>query len=164
VAGAKDVAIEFHSLSKTFNMTGWRVGFAVGSAPLVGALAQVKSNTDSGIFTAIQWAAKTALDEYATITPPIRAMYKERRDAFIPALRKAGLDAPIAGATFYVWVPCPRGHTSTDFCAKVLDEANVVTTPGIGFGASAEGFIRATLTVKTERLVEAAERIGRLGL
>jgi LL-diaminopimelate aminotransferase len=162
IPGAREVAIEFHSLSKTFNMTGWRVGFAVGGAPLVGALGQVKSNTDSGIFTAIQWAAKTALDEYDAITPPIRAMYKERRDAFIPALRRAGLDAPTPGATFYVWVPCPPGQSSTDFCARVLEEADVVTTPGIGFGASAEGFIRATLTVGTNRLVEAAERIGRL--
>ncbi|MBX6314475.1 MAG: LL-diaminopimelate aminotransferase [Isosphaeraceae bacterium] len=164
VPGAKEVAIEFHSLSKTFNMTGWRVGFAVGGAPLVAALGQVKANTDSGIFTAIQWAAKTALDEYATLTPPIRALYKERRDAFVPALRRVGLDAPMPGATFYVWIPCPAGYRSTDFCARLLDEADVVTTPGIGFGQTAEGFVRATLTVETPRLLEAAERIGRLKL
>lgn len=162
VPGARDVAIEFHSLSKTFNMTGWRVGFAVGAAPIVGALAQVKSNTDSGIFTAIQWAAKTALDEYDELTTPIRAMYKERRDAFIPALRHVGLDAPYAEATFYVWIPCPSGYRSTDFCTRLLEEADVVTTPGIGFGSTAEGFIRATLTVETPRLLEAAARIGRL--
>ena len=164
VDGAKDVAVEFHSLSKTFNMTGWRVGFAAGAAPLVAALGQVKSNTDSGIFTAIQFAAKTALDEYDTITPPIRALYKERRDAFIPALRKLGWDVPTPSAGFYVWIPCPAGYTSTELCARILDEASVVTTPGLGFGRSADGFIRATLTVETPRLIEAAERIGRLKL
>ena len=162
VDGAKDVAVEFHSLSKTFNMTGWRVGFAAGASPLVSALGQVKSNTDSGIFTAIQFAAKTALDEYDTITPPIRALYKERRDAFIPALRKLGWDVPTPTAGFYVWIPCPAGYTSSELCARILDEASVVTTPGLGFGRSADGFIRATLTVETPRLIEAAERIGRL--
>src|SRR5262249_42987610 len=90
VAGAKEVAIEFHSLSKTFNMSGWRVGFAIGGAPIVAALGQVKSNCDSGIFTAIQWAAKTALEEYENLAPPIRALYRERRDAFVGALRKIG--------------------------------------------------------------------------
>ena len=160
--GAKDHVIEFHSLSKTFNMTGWRVGFAIGAAPIVGALGQVKSNTDSGIFTAVQMAAKTALDEYEAITPPLRAMYKERRDAFIAAFKKIGWDVPAPSATFYIWIPCPKGYSSTDTCAKLLDEAAVVTTPGIGFGKSAEGYIRATLTVDTARLVEAVERIGKL--
>ena len=123
VAGAKDVAIEFHSLSKTFNMTGWRVGFAIGGAPLIAALGQVKANTDSGIFTAIQFAAKTALDDYDELTPPIRALYKERRDAFVGALRKLGWDVPTPEATFYVWIPCPKGYTSTELCSRLLDEA-----------------------------------------
>lgn len=160
--GAKSRVVEFHSLSKTFNMTGWRVGFAIGSAPIVGALGQLKSNTDSGIFTAIQFAAKTALDEYETITPPLRAMYKERRDRFVEAFRKIGWEVPSPGATFYMWIPTPKGYTSTETCAKLLDEAAVVTTPGLGFGQTAEGFIRATLTVDTPRLVEAVERIGKL--
>jgi len=160
--GAKDHVVEFHSLSKTFNMTGWRVGFAIGAAPIVGALGQVKSNTDSGIFTAVQMAAKTALDGYETITPPLRAMYKERRDSFIAAFKKIGWDVPAPNATFYMWIPCPKGYTSTETCAKLLDEAAVVTTPGVGFGKSAEGYIRATLTVDTPRLVEAVERIGKL--
>ncbi len=160
--GAKDHVVEFHSLSKTFNMTGWRVGFAIGGAPMVGALGQVKANTDSGIFTAIQLAAKTALDEYDAITPPLRSMYRERRDAFVSAFRKIGWTVPSPAATFYMWIPCPKGYTSTDTCAKLLDEAAVVTTPGVGFGKSAEGFIRATLTVPTPRLVEAVERIGKL--
>jgi LL-diaminopimelate aminotransferase len=164
VPGAKDVAIEFHSLSKTFNMTGWRVGFAIGGAPLISALGQVKANTDSGIFTAIQFAAKTALDDYATLTPPIRALYKERRDAFVSGMRKIGWDVPTPEATFYVWMPCPKGFTSTELCARLLDEADVVTTPGLGFGRTADGYIRAALTVETPRLIEAVDRIGRLKL
>jgi LL-diaminopimelate aminotransferase len=162
IPGAKDVAIEFHSLSKTFNMTGWRVGFAIGGAPLIAALGQVKANTDSGVFTAIQFAGMTALDEYYKLAPPIRALYKERRDAFVEALRQIGWDVPTPGATFYVWMPCPAGYTSAQLCTRLLDEADVVTTPGIGFGRTADGYIRAELTVETPRLLEAVERIGKL--
>lgn len=162
IPGAKEVAIEFHSLSKTFNMTGWRVGFAIGGAAIIAALGQVKANTDSGIFTAIQFAAKTALDHYDELIPPIRALYRERRDAFVGGLRDLGWDAPLPEATFYVWIPCPKGVSSTDLCGRLLDEADVVTTPGIGFGPAAEGFIRAALTVETPRLVEAVARIGKL--
>ncbi len=164
VPGAKDHAVEFHSLSKTFNMTGWRVGFAIGGAPLIAALGQVKANTDSGIFTAIQFAAKTALDEYDTLTPPIRALYKERRDAFVSAMKSIGWEVPTPEATFYVWIPCPKGYTSTELCSRILDEADVVTTPGLGFGRTADGFIRAALTVDTPRLLQAVERIGKLKL
>lgn len=164
VPGAKDVAVEFHSLSKTFNMTGWRVGFAIGGEPMISALKQVKANTDSGIFTAVQFAAKTALDQYGELTPPIRALYKERRDAFVTALRGLGWDVPSPEATFYVWIPCPKGYSSTDLCARLLDEANVVTTPGVGFGRTADGYIRVALTVETPRLLEAVDRIGKLAL
>jgi LL-diaminopimelate aminotransferase len=164
VPSAKDHAVEFHSLSKTFNMTGWRVGFAIGGAPLIAALGQVKANTDSGIFTAIQFAAKTALDEYDTLTPPIRALYKERRDAFVGALKGIGWDVTPPQATFYVWIPCPKGYTSTELCGRILDEADVVTTPGLGFGRTADGYIRAALTVDTPRLLQAVERIGKLNL
>jgi LL-diaminopimelate aminotransferase len=164
VPGARAVAIEFHSLSKTFNMTGWRVGFAIGAAPMIASLGQVKANTDSGIFTAIQHAAKTALDAYETLTPPIRALYKDRRDAFVAGLRKLGWEVPPPSATFYVWIPCPKGYTSTELCSRLLDEADVVTTPGLGFGRTADGFIRAALTVETPRLVEAVDRIGKLKL
>jgi len=164
VPGARDHAVEFHSLSKTFNMTGWRVGFAIGGAPLIAALGQVKANTDSGIFTAIQFAAKTALDEYDFLTPPIRALYRERRDAFVSGLQKIGWDVPRADATFYVWIPCPKGYTSTGLCARILDEADVVTTPGLGFGRAADGYIRAALTVDTPRLLQAVERIGKLAV
>jgi LL-diaminopimelate aminotransferase len=164
IKGAKDVAVEFHSLSKTFNMTGWRVGFAIGGAPLIAALGQVKANCDSGIFTAIQHAAKTALDEYDTLTPPIRALYKERRDAFVGAMKKIGWEVPSPDANFYVWIPCPDGSTSTVLCSRLLEEADLVLTPGLGFGRSADGFIRAALTVETPRLLEAVERIGKLKL
>jgi LL-diaminopimelate aminotransferase len=164
VPGAKDVSIEFHSLSKTFNMTGWRIGFAVGGAPLIAALGQIKANTDSGVFTAIQFAGKTALDDYRFLTAPIRALYKERRDAFLDALGRIGWKVPVPKATFYVWIPCPKGYTSAELCTRLLDEADVVTTPGIGFGQTADGYIRATLTVETPRLIEAAERIGKLKL
>jgi len=164
IPGAKDVAVEFHSLSKTFNMTGWRVGFAIGGAPLIAALGQVKANCDSGIFTAIQFAGKTALDEYETLTPPIRALYKERRDAFVAGLRKIGWEVPTPTATFYVWIPCPAGYTSSELCTRLLDEADVVTTPGLGFGRTADQYIRAALTVETPRLLEAVERIGKLKL
>jgi LL-diaminopimelate aminotransferase len=164
IPGGKDVAVEFHSLSKTFNMTGWRVGFAVGGAPMIAALAQVKANTDSGIFTAIQWAGKTALEQYETLTPPIRALYKERRDAFVGGLKKIGWNAPSPEATFYMWIPCPANYTSTELCSRLLEEADVVTTPGLGFGKSADGYIRAALTVETPRLLEAIDRIGKLKL
>jgi LL-diaminopimelate aminotransferase len=164
VPGAKDVAIEFHSLSKTFNMTGWRVGFAIGSASMIAALGQIKANMDSGVFTAIQFAAKSALDDYGNLTPPIRALYKERRDAFLAALKRIGWNVPTPQATFYVWIPCPAGYTSAALCTRLLDEADVVTTPGIGFGRTADGYIRAALTVETPRLVEAVERIGKLKL
>ncbi|WZO96746.1 LL-diaminopimelate aminotransferase [Isosphaeraceae bacterium EP7] len=164
IPGAKEHVIEFHSLSKTFNMTGWRVGFAIGAAPLIAALGQVKANTDSGIFTAIQFAAKTALDEYDTIVPPLRAVYRERRDAFVAGLKKLGWDVPTPEATFYVWIPCPAGYTSTTLCARLLEEADVVTTPGLGFGRTADQFIRAALTVETPRLLEAVDRIGKLKL
>lgn len=164
IPGARDVAIEFHSLSKTFNMTGWRVGFAVGGAPLVAALGQVKANSDSGIFTAIQMAARTALDEYETLTPPLRAMYQKRRDVFVNGLRSLGWNVPTPPATFYVWIPTPKGISSIDLCGRLLEEVDVVTTPGVGFGPSGEGYIRAALTVNEDRLREAVARIGKLTL
>ncbi len=162
VEGASDVAVEFHSLSKTFNMTGWRVGFVIGAAPIVSALAQVKANVDSGIFTAVQYAAKTAIEGYDELTPPIRDLYRQRRDAFVEGIRAAGFDVQSPKATFYVWIPCPAGLDSATFCAKLLDEADLVTTPGIGFGAEADRFVRVALTVETPRLLVAVERFKRL--
>jgi LL-diaminopimelate aminotransferase len=164
IPGAKDIAIEFHSLSKTFNMTGWRVGFAIGAAPIIAALGQVKANVDSGIFTAIQMAGKTALDLYDDLTPPIRDLYRERRDAFVGGLRKLGWEVPSPSATFYVWIPCPKGLTSLELSALLLEKADLVTTPGVGFGPAAEGYVRVALTVETPRLLEAIDRIARLAL
>ena len=164
VPGAKDVAIEFHSLSKTFNMTGWRVGFAIGGAPMIAALGQIKANIDSGIFTAIQFAGKTALDDYENLTPPIRALYKERRDAFWRRCRRSAGTSRLPRPPFTSGSPAPRATRRPSCAAALLDEADVVTTPGIGFGRTADGYIRAALTVETPRLLEAVERIGKLKL
>jgi LL-diaminopimelate aminotransferase len=143
-------------------MTGWRLGFAVGGAPIVAALGQVKANCDSGIFTAIQFAGITALEQYDDLTQPIRALYKDRRDALVNGLRSIGWNVPTPPATFYVWIPCPGGFTSTQLCTKLLDEADIVTTPGIGFGSTADGYIRMALTVETPRIKEAMARIAKL--
>ncbi len=164
IPGAKEVAIELHSFSKTFNMTGWRLGFAVGGAAIVAALGQVKANCDSGIFTAIQFAGITALEQYDELTPPIRDLYCQRRDALVGGLRSIGWEVPSPRATFYVWIPCPAGYTSTELCTRLLDEASIVTTPGIGFGQTADGYIRMALTVETPRIDEAVARIGKLRL
>jgi len=164
VDGAKEVAIEFHSLSKTFNMTGWRIGMAVGCAELVGTLAQVKSNVDSGVFQPVQEAAILALEHAEEFLGPIREVYQERRDTVVDGLRHAGFELPAPKATFYVWLPVPGGWTSTDFTARLLDEAGIVTTPGNGFGDPGEGFIRMTLCSPAERLKEAVERLRQVSL
>ncbi len=160
VDGARDVAIEFHSLSKTFCMTGWRIGFAVGKKELVQGLAKVKSNIDSGVFTAIQYAGAYALDNLEKIVPPLRAFFKERRDYLAKALQELGFELKIPQATFYLWVKVPKGFTSTDFCRKLLEELDLVVTPGNGFGASGEGYFRIALTVGVDTLKRAVERLS----
>lgn len=164
VEGAREVGMEFHSLSKTFNMTGWRIGMAVGNPELVSGLAQVKSNVDSGVFQAVQEAAIEALRLGDEIVAPARKIYQERRDILVPGLRNVGLDCETPQATFYVWVSVPKGLTSAEFTAKLLDEAAVIATPGNGFGAPGEGYIRFTLCVDKERLKEVTERIQRVKL
>jgi len=164
VEGAKEVGIEFHSLSKTFNMTGWRIGMAVGNKDLVGGLAQVKSNVDSGIFQAIQEAAIEALRLGDEIVEPSRNLYQERRDLLVSGLWRAGFECEKPRATFYVWVCVPRGLSSAELTTKLLDEAGVVTTPGNGFGEAGEGYVRFTLCVDKERLTEVTERIRRVKL
>ena len=160
VPGARDVAIEFHSFSKTFNMTGWRLGWACGNAELVAALRQMKSNLDSGVFTAIQRAGVAALEGYdRPELAELRRMYRERRDALVAGLRKAGLRANVPEATFYVWVKCPRGLSSLDLTARLLEQCDIVVTPGVGFGKSGEGYIRFALTVEVAQIAEAVERI-----
>ncbi len=163
VPGARDVAIEFHSLSKTYNMTGWRIGFAVGNAELVAGLGNIKSNIDSGVFQAVQWAGIAALESAPEVTAKIVETYRERRDTLIAGLRGIGIDAPAPQATFYVWLPVPDGYTSQEFTALLLERAGIVTTPGNGFGAAGEGYIRMALTVDKARLEEAVDRMAKIG-
>lgn len=159
VDGARDVGIEFHSLSKTFNMTGWRIGMAVGNRELVGGLAQVKSNIDSGAFQAVQEAGIEALRLGDALMEPSRKIYQERRDILVDGVRAAGFVCEKPRATFYVWVSVPRGLNSAQLTTRLLDEAGVVSTPGNGFGAAGEGYIRFTVCVVKERLKEVVERI-----
>ncbi len=160
--GAIEVGLEFHSLSKTYNMTGWRIGFVAGNPELVAAMKKVKSNVDSGQFEAVQEAACAALDSDQSCVEEMRAIYTERRDTLVEGLRSAGLDAPSPKATFYVWVPVPEGQTSAGFSSLLLEEAGIVSTPGNGFGEPGEGFVRMALTVPRERLEEAVERVRRV--
>ncbi|MCP9456296.1 MAG: LL-diaminopimelate aminotransferase [Nitrospira sp.] len=163
VDGAKDVGVEFHSLSKTYNMTGWRIGFAVGNKEILAGLGKVKSNLDSGVFEAVQVAGTTALGLDDSVTDGIRTIYQERRDTLVPGLKRLGLEVDPPAAAFYVWVTVPRGYTSTSFTAHLLEKAGIVTTPGNGFGAPGEGYIRMTLCTPKERLAEAVERIRSVG-
>ena len=160
--GAKDVAVEFNSMSKPYNMTGWRIGMAIGNAQIIGAISQVKENTDSGQFNAIQYAAMAALDGPQDIVARNLAVYKRRRDLAVESLRAIGLDLQPPKATFYVWAPIPTGTTSMDFAGRLLDEAGVVVTPGIGYGSRGEGFIRLSLSVPDARLEEAMARIKKV--
>jgi LL-diaminopimelate aminotransferase len=157
--GAKDVAVEFNSLSKPFNMTGWRIGMAVGAPHLISAIAQVKENTDSGVFNPIQYAAIAALDGPEAELERLRGLYQRRRDLVLDTLRAIGLSPDTPKATFYIWCPTPAGTTSIDFAAEVLDKAGVVVTPGIGYGSQGEGFFRISLTVPDARLEEAMQRL-----
>ncbi|MGD0074871.1 MAG: LL-diaminopimelate aminotransferase [Candidatus Binataceae bacterium] len=164
VDGARECAVEFHSLSKTFSMTGWRVGFAVGNPTLVRGLGAVKTNLDSGVFQAVQEAAITALTGSDDQLKEYCAIYKQRRDLMVAALRRLGLACEAPRATFYLWAEVPKGYTSASFAQRVLMEAGVVITPGSGFGKSGEGFVRFSLTVDSERLKEAAARLEALRL
>ncbi len=161
VEGARDVAIEFHSLSKTFNMTGWRIGMAVGNPAVIQGLKKVKTNIDSGAFQAIQEAGIEALDGQHGVDD-MRRVYRERRDLFVGELKKAGFQVEAPQATFYVWFPVPHGTNSITFATRALEEAGVVITPGVGFGSHGEGYVRAALTVSKERLEEAAQRLARV--
>lgn len=163
VEGAKDVAIEFHSLSKTYNMTGWRVGFAVGNREIVAGLGRIKTNVDSGIFQAVQWAAMAALDGSQDCVEENKRIYEQRRDVLVEGLRRAGLEVRPPKATFYVWVKVPQGYTSKDFAGHLLKGAAIVATPGVGFGPHGEGYVRMTLCAPVERIQEAVERMVKLG-
>jgi len=163
IDGARDVAIEFHSLSKTYNMTGWRIGMAVGNRQLVQGLGKIKENVDSGIFQAVQEAGIAALDHGDAFAEKLRKMYRERRDTVISGLDKAGIQCRVPKATFYVWARTPQGYgSSAEFVTRVLQETGVVLTPGNGFGTPGEGYFRIALTWGVERLEEAVSRIASL--
>ena len=157
--GARDVGIEFHSFSKTYNMTGWRIGMAVGNAAMIDALMRVKSNLDSGIPQAIQRMAIAALEGPQDCIAEHNAIYQRRRDRLAAALAKIGLRVRPPRASLYLWARLPEGQTSVEFATRLLDETGVVVTPGVGYGPSGEGYVRLSLTVPDDRLEEAVRRL-----
>jgi LL-diaminopimelate aminotransferase len=159
VEGAMEVGVEFHSLSKTFNMTGWRVGMAVGNADMIGAIAKVKANIDSGIFTSVQIAAVEALRRSDEVKSRMNSIYASRRDKLTAGLKSMGWNAPDIKATFYVWLKVLEGYDSTSMAKAMLEKADIIVTPGNGFGKSGQGYIRMALTVGEATLEEAVARI-----
>lgn len=159
--GAKDVGIEFHSLSKTYNMTGWRLGFAVGHRGVIAGLGKIKTNLDSGVFQAVQEAGISALNTEDADLSGIRQTYQQRRDALYTGLTEQGIHVIKPEAAFYLWARCPKGFDSRSFASHLLEKAAVVATPGVGFGQPGEGYIRFALTVPVERIGEAVRRIGK---
>ena len=159
VDGAMDVCLEFHSLSKTFSMTGWRIAFAAGNSRAVAGLGKIKTNIDSGAFQAVQVAGIEALNNYELGLEDRKRVYQDRIELFCKGLDEAGLDYNKPKATFYVWFDVPDGFNSSEFSSKLLEEAGIVVTPGNGFGDAGEGYARVSVTFDTERIVQAAERI-----
>ena len=143
-------------------MTGWRIAFAVGNEKLISALTKVKSNIDSGVFTAVQEAGAYALDNLETLVPPLREVFKKRGQLLSAELKSLGYEFLPLKATFYLWVKTPKGLSSQEFCKKLIEEAGIVVTPGSGFGPSGEGYFRIALTVGEERLKEVAKRLKKL--
>jgi LL-diaminopimelate aminotransferase len=164
IPGAKEIGLEFHSLSKTFNMTGWRIGWVCGRADLVGLIGQLKTNIDSGIFQAVQWAAIEALNGGDQETRAACDAYARRHQLVADTLNDIGWNIKPPRATFYVWAPVPRGYDSIGFAAHVLDEVGVNLTPGVGFGAHGEGYFRLSVTAPDARLEEAMARMRKLKL
>ena len=162
IPGARDIAVEFHSLSKSFCMTGWRLAWAVGRPDLLGALAKVKNYVDTGAFLAVQAAGAAVLDRAEEIAAGYVERFRERRDAMVAALRAEGFETETPRATMYLWIPLPEGLPSAAFQRRAMEEVGVVTLPGTAFGAGAEGFFRIALTVATPRLLEAAQRLGKV--
>jgi LL-diaminopimelate aminotransferase len=160
--GAREVAIEFHSLSKTYNMTGWRLGWAVGNPALVAALTQVKTFVDTGVFLAVQAAGVAALRSWDAWVPGNVAVFQGRRDRAVGALSAAGFEVSKPRATMYLWIPVPTGEPSRDFARRCLDQEGVMVLPGAGLGDGGEGFFRVALTVPEARLEEAAARLARV--
>jgi len=164
VPGAKEVAIEFHSLSKSYNMTGWRVGFVVGSSQGIKGLSQVKTNVDSGVFKAIQRAAIVAYDTSEAELQTVMSVYQNRRDIIVKGLQSLGWPLEPPKATLYVWVPVPQGYSSAEFVTLLLEKCGIIVPPGNGYGASGEGFFRIALTVRDERMQEAIQRMKDAGI
>ncbi|HUU00556.1 MAG TPA: LL-diaminopimelate aminotransferase [Myxococcota bacterium] len=163
IDGARDVAIEFHSLSKSYNMTGWRVGFVAGNATAVGALATLKSNLDSGVAGAMQQAGIAAMRQWPENLEGLLASYRRRRDLLVDGLIRLGFEPPRPIATFYVWMPVPGGDDIA-FAARLIERAGVLVTPGSGFGPSGRGYVRLTLTLPEERITKALERLREAGI
>ncbi|HEY9749843.1 MAG TPA: aspartate aminotransferase [Allocoleopsis sp.] len=159
IPGAKDIGVEFHTMSKTYNMAGWRVGFVVGNRHIIQGLRTLKTNLDYGIFAALQSAAETALQLPDVYLHEVQARYRTRRDFLIQGLEELGWSIPKTRATMYLWVPCPPGQTSTDFALSVLQQTGVVVTPGNAFGAGGEGYVRISLIANCDRLGEALQRL-----
>jgi LL-diaminopimelate aminotransferase len=160
--GARDLAIEFGSLSKTYNMTGWRIGWAAGSPKAIEALGRVKTNIDSGIFNALQRAGIAALGGPQECVAETVATYHRRRDLLVDALRGAGWPVPTPKGSIYIWAPVPEGHTSVGLSELLLERAGVFVTPGSGYGPNGEGYVRLSLTVADDRLEEGAIRIAKV--
>ncbi|HTO73847.1 MAG TPA: aminotransferase class I/II-fold pyridoxal phosphate-dependent enzyme [Gemmatimonadales bacterium] len=160
IEGAREIAIEFFSVSKSFSMTGWRLGWAAGAARFITALTRVKSYVDTGPFLAIQQAAITALDNAERLIPPVVEELTRRRDAAVAALREEGFSLETPKGAMYLWIALPEGLASADFTRHALEQHGVVLLPGSGFGPGGEGFFRIALTVPPERLVEAVRRLG----
>ncbi|MBC2890488.1 LL-diaminopimelate aminotransferase [Gordonibacter massiliensis (ex Traore et al. 2017)] len=156
---ARECCIEFFSLSKSYNMTGWRIAFACGNATAVGALGTVKNNLDSGQFTAVQDAGIAALTGDQRCIADLCALYQRRRDLVVDALHAIGVECTAPKATIYVWAKVPQGETSASFATKLLEQAHVIVTPGSGYGPDGEGFVRISLTTPDDRLLEAVRRI-----
>ena len=158
IPGAKEIGVEFHTLSKTYNMAGWRVGFVVGNRHIIQGLRTLKTNLDYGIFAALQTAAETALQLPDVYVQEVQARYRRRRDFLIQGLGQLGWDVPKTKATMYLWVPCPVGTSSTDFALNVLEQTGVVVTPGNAFGVAGEGYVRISLIAECDRLQEVLHR------
>lgn len=159
-AGAREVGVEFHSFSKSYNMTGWRIGMVVGNATMVDALMRVKSNLDSGIPQAIQRMAIAAFEGPQDCIAEHNAVYQRRRDRLVEALTRMGLGVRSPKASLYIWARLPEGRTSLEFAGRLLDDIGVVVTPGIGYGPHGEGYIRLSLTIPDERLEEGLRRLA----
>ena len=164
VEGAREVGVEFHSLSKTYSMTGWRLGFCVGNRAAVAGLGAVKTNVDSGVFQAVQIAGIAALTGPQDLAEQYRRTYEARRNIVVAGLKQLGWEVDVPKGTFFVWAPVPGGLDSRSFATRLMEEAGVVVTPGVGFGPSGEGFYRIALTVEQARLAEAMERLKGLRL